>query len=62
MTGCTRALRVGPIVALCGRTPARLYLGGRFCPLHTPAARAGRPEAPTVAPPPLPVVPKEHTA
>jgi hypothetical protein len=28
----------------CGRTDVRLYLTGRRCPLHTPAAVAGRPE------------------
>lgn len=31
---------------LCGTTPAGLYPAGRRCTIHTPAAIAGRPEAP----------------
>ncbi|CAL9296683.1 hypothetical protein SUDANB25_02669 [Streptomyces sp. SudanB25_2051] len=35
----------------CGAPGARRYLTGYRCPLHTPAALAGRPEPDTPPPP-----------
>jgi hypothetical protein len=65
----------GVEVRQCGQTEGvRRYLPGRRCPEHTPAALAGRPEAPEpgrpwwiredgshLPLPPLPAVPKSPT-
>jgi len=39
---------------VCGAPGARLYLPGRRCPLHTPAALSGRPEPAGQYPEPFP--------
>jgi len=31
-------------VPACAATETHLFISGRFCPVHTPAATAGRPE------------------